>query len=191
MVVGAAIAGCGYVLLGQVQELWQYYAIQAGVITVGMAGMGALVVNVAVSNWFVRRRGRAGRRRAPGAADRLLPSSLLAEPLLAPLREAPLACGEGVRVLAQQILDATRQLPLWRRPAVGEGVVEVADVRQAERARLGGGSKGSHQQTRARYLGQARASSADLAPCRRGRAHPPCRPCPARERRPARRPARR
>lgn len=59
MVVGAAVAGLGYVLLGQVQELWQYYAIQAGVVTVGMAGMGAMVVNVAVSNWFVRRRGRA------------------------------------------------------------------------------------------------------------------------------------
>ena len=59
MVVGAAVAGLGYILLGQVQELWQYYAIQAGVITVGMAGMGAMVVNVAVSNWFVRRRGRA------------------------------------------------------------------------------------------------------------------------------------
>ena len=31
--------------------------------------------------------------------------ALLAEPLLAPLREAPLSCGEGVRVLAQQLLE--------------------------------------------------------------------------------------
>jgi MFS transporter, OFA family, oxalate/formate antiporter len=59
MVVGAALAGTGYILLGQVQELWQYYTIMAVVVTAGMAGMGAMVTNVAVSNWFVRRRGRA------------------------------------------------------------------------------------------------------------------------------------
>ncbi|MBT5774484.1 MAG: MFS transporter [Dehalococcoidia bacterium] len=59
MVVGAVFAGAGYILLGQVQELWQYYAVQAGVVTLGMAGMGAMVTNVAVSNWFVRRRGQA------------------------------------------------------------------------------------------------------------------------------------
>lgn len=59
MVVGAAIAGAGYILLGQVRELWQFYAIMGLVVTLGMAGMGAMVTNVAVSNWFVRRRGRA------------------------------------------------------------------------------------------------------------------------------------
>jgi OFA family oxalate/formate antiporter-like MFS transporter len=59
MVMGAVFAGAGYILLGQVHELWQYYAVKAGVITLGMAGMGAMVTNVAVSNWFVRRRGRA------------------------------------------------------------------------------------------------------------------------------------
>jgi MFS family permease len=56
---GAVIAGAGFILLGQVHALWQYYAVQAGVVTIGIAGMGTAVANVVVSNWFIRRRGRA------------------------------------------------------------------------------------------------------------------------------------
>jgi len=59
MVAGAFIGGLGFMALGSMQELWQYYVIRGGLITVGSVGMGALVVNVAVSNWFVRMRGRA------------------------------------------------------------------------------------------------------------------------------------
>ena len=59
LVIGALIAGAGFILLGQVQELWQYYVVKSGIITLGMVGMGAMVVNVAVSNWFIRYRGRA------------------------------------------------------------------------------------------------------------------------------------
>ena len=59
MVVGALIGGAGFMALGSVHDLWQYYAIRGGLITIGSVGMGALVVNVAVSNWFVRMRGRA------------------------------------------------------------------------------------------------------------------------------------
>jgi len=59
MVIGAVISGAAYILLGQVQELWQYYVVKAGVLTFGMATMGSMVLNIAVSNWFIRRRGRA------------------------------------------------------------------------------------------------------------------------------------
>lgn len=59
MVGGAILAGLGYVLLGQVQELWHYYLVKSVVITLGMATMGSMVLNVAVSNWFIRYRGRA------------------------------------------------------------------------------------------------------------------------------------
>ncbi len=59
MVGGAIIGGFGFIGLGQVQELWQYYLVRAGLVAVGSIGMGNLVVNVALSNWFVRRRGRA------------------------------------------------------------------------------------------------------------------------------------
>lgn len=59
MVGGAIIGGLGFIALGQVHNLWQYYAVRGGLITVGSVGMGTLVVNVAVSNWFRRMRGRA------------------------------------------------------------------------------------------------------------------------------------
>lgn len=59
MVGGAIIGGFGFMALGAVQELWQYYVVRAGLVAIGSVGMGGLVVNVAVANWFVRRRGRA------------------------------------------------------------------------------------------------------------------------------------
>jgi sugar phosphate permease len=59
IVLGALLSGLGYMVLGQVQELWQYYAVKAGLLTLGMAMMGSMVLNVAVSNWFIRYRGRA------------------------------------------------------------------------------------------------------------------------------------
>lgn len=59
MIFGAVIGGCGFIGLGLVHTLWQYYVVKAVILTIGMAGMGPMIVNVAVSNWFVRRRGRA------------------------------------------------------------------------------------------------------------------------------------
>lgn len=59
MVAGGVAAGAGFVMLGQVHSLWQYYAVRMTLVAIGSVGTGTLVVNVAVSNWFVRRRGRA------------------------------------------------------------------------------------------------------------------------------------
>lgn len=59
MAGGAVIGGFGFIALGQVQELWQYYLVRGGLVAAGSIGMGNLVVNVALSNWFVRQRGRA------------------------------------------------------------------------------------------------------------------------------------
>ena len=59
IVLGAVLAGSAYIMLSQVQELWQYYLISGVVLTLGMGMMGAIVLNVVVSNWFLQRRGRA------------------------------------------------------------------------------------------------------------------------------------
>jgi MFS family permease len=59
MVVGAIAGGLGYMTLGLVQEVWHYYLVRGGLITIGAAGMGSGVVNIAVANWFIRMRGRA------------------------------------------------------------------------------------------------------------------------------------
>lgn len=59
MVVGALAMGAGFAAVGQVQELWQYYLVKGVLVTAGSTCAGGLVVNVALSNWFVRRRGIA------------------------------------------------------------------------------------------------------------------------------------
>ncbi len=59
MLGGAFLAGLGLLLLSQVQEIWQLYLVKGLIVGSGMVGFGALVVFVAVNNWFVRKRGRA------------------------------------------------------------------------------------------------------------------------------------
>ncbi|PKN82609.1 MAG: hypothetical protein CVU47_02515 [Chloroflexi bacterium HGW-Chloroflexi-9] len=59
MVIGAIAMGAGFAAIGQVHELWQYYLVKGVLVTAGSTCAGALVVNVALSNWFIRRRGIA------------------------------------------------------------------------------------------------------------------------------------
>ena len=59
LVVGALIMGVGFVVMSQVQEIWQYLLVRGVLVTGGAAGAGGLVLNVALSNWFIRRRGIA------------------------------------------------------------------------------------------------------------------------------------
>lgn len=57
--IGAVIASAGYLLLSQVQEFWQFFVLRCSLVTVGDTLMGSLVVNVIISRWFIRKRGRA------------------------------------------------------------------------------------------------------------------------------------
>ena len=59
MVAGSIAMGAGFIGLGLVQELWQYYLVKGVLVTAGSAMAGLVVVNVALSNWFIRRRGVA------------------------------------------------------------------------------------------------------------------------------------
>lgn len=59
MVGGALFLGAGLMATALVQEVWQFYLVRAVLIGVGAVGMGAFVMDVVVSNWFVRKRGRA------------------------------------------------------------------------------------------------------------------------------------
>jgi len=59
MVIGAAIAGIGFLLLGYVDSFSQFAAIRLTLVTFGDVLMGYMVVNVIVAQWFVRLRGRA------------------------------------------------------------------------------------------------------------------------------------
>src|SRR5688572_23211862 len=59
MIAGSLIAAVGFMALSQVDTLWGFYLMKGGVIAVGFLCMGFMVTNTAISNWFIRRRGRA------------------------------------------------------------------------------------------------------------------------------------
>ncbi|MDO8673165.1 MAG: MFS transporter [Dehalococcoidia bacterium] len=59
MILGAVLVGAGCLALGFVQGMWDFILIRSIAIPLGVTGAGALTVNVAVSNWFIRKRGKA------------------------------------------------------------------------------------------------------------------------------------
>ena len=58
MAVGIAITGTSFILMSQVQSLWQFYATMA-LLTVGMSFGTFIVLVSTVGNWFVRKRSKA------------------------------------------------------------------------------------------------------------------------------------
>jgi MFS family permease len=58
MVSGALVSGTAFILLGQIQQLWEFYTIYL-FIGAGMAATGIVPSTAVVSNWFRRRRGMA------------------------------------------------------------------------------------------------------------------------------------
>ncbi|MGB7950899.1 MAG: MFS transporter [Candidatus Binatia bacterium] len=59
MAAGGVISGAGFLLLGQARDFWQFLFVRWLVISPGDSLMGQMVVNVSISRWFVRMRGRA------------------------------------------------------------------------------------------------------------------------------------
>lgn len=59
MPIGATIVGLGMLGATQVNTIWQFYLLRGAVVAIGFTVMGALVSDVAINNWFVRKRGRA------------------------------------------------------------------------------------------------------------------------------------
>ena len=59
MVSGALVSGIGFLLMGRVEKFWQFLLLRWTLVTVGGAFMCHLVVNVTISKWFIRKRGRA------------------------------------------------------------------------------------------------------------------------------------
>lgn len=59
IVTGALVAGTGFILLSQAREFWQFMIIRWVPITAGDTLIGYMVVNVMISRWFIRKRGRA------------------------------------------------------------------------------------------------------------------------------------
>ncbi len=59
MAAGGLVSGAGFLLLGQAKDFWQFLIFRWLLVSPGDSLMGSMVVNVSISRWFVRRRGRA------------------------------------------------------------------------------------------------------------------------------------
>jgi sugar phosphate permease len=59
MAAGGLISGAGFLLLGQSRNFWQFALFRWLLVSPGDSLMGSMVVNVSISRWFVRMRGRA------------------------------------------------------------------------------------------------------------------------------------
>jgi MFS transporter, OFA family, oxalate/formate antiporter len=59
MAAGGLISGTGFLLLGQARDFSQFLFFRWLLVSPGDALMGGMVVNVSISRWFVRMRGRA------------------------------------------------------------------------------------------------------------------------------------
>jgi MFS family permease len=59
MAAGGLISGAGFLLLGQAQNFSQFALFRWLLVSPGDSLMGSMVVNVSISRWFVRMRGRA------------------------------------------------------------------------------------------------------------------------------------
>ncbi|HEX2932224.1 MAG TPA: MFS transporter [Candidatus Binatia bacterium] len=59
MAAGGVIAGSGFLFLGQARDFWQFLLVRWLLISPGDSLMGQMTVNVTISRWFVRMRGRA------------------------------------------------------------------------------------------------------------------------------------
>lgn len=66
MIVGALIAGGGFIFLGNIHNLWQFY-LAFLIIAIGVSGTSSIVSVITVTQWFTRKRGRALSIMAVGA----------------------------------------------------------------------------------------------------------------------------
>lgn len=59
MPVGAVIVGLTMLTVTQIDAIWQFYLLRGIIVALGFTLMGNLVTDVAINNWFVKKRGRA------------------------------------------------------------------------------------------------------------------------------------
>lgn len=59
MCIGAVMMGGGFLLLSQVNHLWQFYVLLAVLVGIGNAMIGMVPSSTLVANWFIFRRGMA------------------------------------------------------------------------------------------------------------------------------------
>ncbi|MFH1382069.1 MAG: MFS transporter [Chloroflexota bacterium] len=59
MPIGAVIVGLAMLGVTQISAIWQFYLLRGIIVAIGFTLMGNLVTDIAINNWFIRKRGRA------------------------------------------------------------------------------------------------------------------------------------
>lgn len=59
MPIGAIIVGLAMLGVTQINAIWQFYLLRGVTVAIGFTLMGRLVTDVAINNWFIKKRGRA------------------------------------------------------------------------------------------------------------------------------------
>ena len=59
LVIGALVAGAGFMAFSRIQNLWQFYLIFGIIGAFGLAEIGGIISSTVVAKWFIRKRGRA------------------------------------------------------------------------------------------------------------------------------------
>lgn len=59
MPIGAIVVGLAMLGVTQITTIWQFYLLRGIIVAIGFTLMGGLVIDVAISNWFIQKRGRA------------------------------------------------------------------------------------------------------------------------------------
>jgi sugar phosphate permease len=59
LAIGVLMEGAGFLLLGLVEQFWQFAVVRCCLVIAGETLLGGLVINVTIAQWFVRSRGRA------------------------------------------------------------------------------------------------------------------------------------
>ena len=59
MPIGTAVVGLAMIATTQMTAIWHFYLLRGVISAVGFALMGGMVINVAINNWFIKKRGRA------------------------------------------------------------------------------------------------------------------------------------
>jgi len=59
MPIGAIVVGSAMLGVTQINSIWQFYLLRGIIVAIGFTFMGGLVIDVAINNWFIQKRGRA------------------------------------------------------------------------------------------------------------------------------------
>jgi len=155
MAAGGLVSGAGFLLLGQAKDFWQFLLFRWLLISPGDALMGGMVINVSISRWFVRMRGRALALAGMGHGLAKVGMPLLAAALIA--HSGWRAAWVVLGVVTLVLVVAPSLLFMRRRP---EDMGLLPDGRS--RAQHDGGAPASED-----YSARARVAIADVAWSRR------------------------